>query len=66
MINRDNVRVRSLPQKEDTKNVITKLNKNTYIEKIGSDNGWIKVRFELDDGIEKEGWIFRTMLTKID
>jgi predicted transcriptional regulator len=64
--NRDNVRVRLSPNKEDNTNVITKLNKNTYIEKLNSENGWAKIRFELDDGIEKEGWIYRTMLTKMD
>lgn len=65
-VNRDNVRVRLLPNKEDNTNIITKLNKNTYIEKLDSENGWAKVRFEFDDGIEKEGWIYRTMITKMD
>ncbi len=65
-INRNNVRVRLTPSIENSKNIITKLNKNTFIEKTDSKNGWIKVRFELEDGIEKEGWIFRTMLTKMD
>lgn len=64
--NRDNVRVRLSPEKNNNTNIITKLSKNTYLEKIDSENGWIKVRFELDDGIEKEGWIFRTMLTRRD
>ena len=65
-VNRDNVRVRMSPQKDNSNNIITKLSKNTYIERIGSDNGWVKVRFELEDGVEKEGWIFRTMITKMD
>jgi len=65
-VNRDNVRVRLSPNKEDNTNIITKLNKNTYIEKLDSENGWAKVRFEFDDGIEKEGWIYRTMITKMD
>lgn len=65
-INRDNVRVRLSPNKEDNTNIITQLNKNTYIEKLDSENGWAKVRFEFDDGIEKEGWIYRTMITKMD
>lgn len=65
-VNRDNVRVRLSPEKNNNTNIITKLNKNIYLEKLDSENGWIKVRFELDDGIEKEGWIFRTMITKMD
>jgi hypothetical protein len=63
---RENVRVRLSPTTIDNSNIITKLHKNTYIEKLDSKDGWTKVRFELDDGIEKEGWIYRTMLTKMD
>jgi len=65
-VNRDNVRVRLSPNIENNKNVITKLSKNTYIEKLDSKDGWTKVRFEFSDGIEKEGWVYRTMLTKMD
>ena len=65
-VNRENVRVRLSPTTIDNSNIITKLHKNTYIEKLDSQDGWTKVRFELDDGIEKEGWIYRTMLTKMD
>jgi hypothetical protein len=64
--NRDNVRIRLTPTNKDNSNIITKLNKNTYVEKIGSNNGWINIKFELSDGIEKDGWIYRTMLTKIE
>ncbi len=64
--NRNNVRVRSTPTKENNSNIITKLHKNTYVEKIGYSDGWVNIKFELEDGIEKEGWIYRTMLTKIE
>jgi len=65
--NRKSVIVRLNPTKEKNTNIITKLTKNTYIEKISStDNGWIKVRFELEEGIEKEGYIYRTLITKMD
>jgi hypothetical protein len=65
-VNRNNVYIRSTPFKEKN-NILIKLNKNTYIEKIESnDNGWIKIQFELEDGVEEEGWIYRTMITKID
>ncbi len=64
--NRDNVRIRLTPTNKDNSNIITKLNKNTYVEKIGSSNGWVNIKFELSDGIEQDGWIYRTMLTKIE
>ena len=64
--NCNNLRVRSTPTTETDNNIITKLNKNVYVEKIGSENKWVQVRFELSDGIEKEGWIYRTKLTKIE
>ena len=64
--NRDNVRVRLTPTKESTSNIITKLSKNTYVEKIGTSNGWINIKFELSDGVETDGWIYRSMLTKIE
>jgi len=64
-VNRENVRVRLSPTTKDNSNVIAKLHKNTYIERLDSKDGWTKVRFELEDGIEKGGWIYRTMLTKM-
>jgi hypothetical protein len=64
--NRDNVRVRLTPTNENNTNIITKLSRNTYVEKIGSNKGWVNIRFELSSGIEKDGWIYRTMLTKIE
>lgn len=66
-VNRDNVRVRTTPSTQDKDNVITTLNRNVCIEKIDSDDkGWIKIRFELSDGRLEEGWIYKTMLSKIE
>lgn len=64
-INRDNVRIRETPSKED-KNVIYKLNKNISVIKVDSQNGWVKVRFEMEEGVEKEGWVYGNMLSEIE
>lgn len=65
-INRDNVSVRTLPSSSN-ENVIATLKHNIYVEKIDSnDNGWIKIRFEMEDEKIEEGWIYRTMLSKIE
>jgi len=64
--NCNNLRIRSTPTSEDNTNIITKINKNVYVEKIGSKDKWVNVRFEYSDGVEKEGWIYRTKLTKIE
>lgn len=65
-INRDNVSVRTLPS-SNNENVIATLKHNIYVEKIDSnDNGWIKIRFEMEDEKIEEGWIYKTMLSKIE
>jgi len=59
--------VRSSPTTENKSNIIKELGKNVYVKKIGTnDKGWVNVRFELKDGVQEEGWIYRTKLTKID
>lgn len=65
-INRDKVRVRSEPSKDDPKTIIVKLNKNVFVEKIGSYKNWIKIEFENDNGEEIEGWVRNDMVTKIE
>lgn len=66
IINKNNVRIRSTPNNDNNKNIITKLNKNIYVEKLDLQNGWVKVLFELDEGKQQEGWVYRTLLTKQD
>lgn len=66
-VNRENVRVRTTPSTVAKDNIITTLHLNIYVEKIDSDkSGWIKIRFEMSDGKIEEGWIYRTMLSKIE
>lgn len=65
-INRNNVRVRTEPSTDNTSNIIVKLNKNVFVEKIDSHKNWLKIEFEDDNGEEKQGWIRRDMLTKIE
>lgn len=65
-INRNNVRVRTEPSTDSTSNILIKLNKNVYVEKIDSHKNWLKVEFENDNGEEIQGWIRRDMLTKIE
>lgn len=65
-INRDKVRVRSEPSTDDPKTIIVKLNKNVFVEKIGSYKNWIKIEFENDNGEEIEGWVKNDMVTKIE
>ncbi|MDK2065434.1 SH3 domain-containing protein [Aliarcobacter butzleri] len=65
-INRNNVRVRTEPSTDNNSTIIMKLNKNILVEKIDSHKNWLKVEFEDDDGEDKQGWIRRDMLTKIE
>ncbi|WP_225351776.1 SH3 domain-containing protein, partial [Arcobacter porcinus] len=65
-VNRDNVRIRETPTTETNKNIIKKLNRNEYVIKIDNKNGWIKVKYNSEDGKELEGWIYQTMLSKIN
>ncbi|UYF42700.1 SH3 domain-containing protein [Aliarcobacter cryaerophilus] len=65
-INRNNVRIRTEPSTDINSNIIIKLNKNVFVEKIDSYKNWFKVEFEDDNGEEKQGWIRRDMLTKIE
>lgn len=65
-VNRDNVRIRETPTAETNKNIIKKLNRNEYVIKIDNKDGWIKVKYNSEDGKELEGWIYKTMLSKID
>lgn len=66
-VNRENVRVRTTPSTVEKDNIITILHRNIYVEKIDFDeSGWIKIRFEMSDGKIEEGWIYRTMLSKIE
>lgn len=64
-INRDNVRIRETPDVKNDKNIMCKLNKNISVIKIDSENGWVKVRFEQSEGVEKEGWVYNNMLSKV-
>lgn len=65
-VNRENVRIRTTPTTKTKDNIIKKLHKNEYVEEIENKNGWVKVTYPLEDGKEIEGWVYRTMLTKID
>jgi len=65
-VNGKNVRVRLTPTTISKQNIIKKLDNNIYVKKIVEKNGWIKVLFELKDGIYKKGWINRKLLTKVD
>ena len=66
VVNRDNVRIRETPTTETNKNIIKKLTRNEYVIKIDNKDGWVKVKYNLEDGKEIEGWIYKTMLSKID
>ncbi len=65
-INRNNVRIRETPDIKNDKNIMCKLNKNISVIKIDSENGWVKVRFEQGEGVEKEGWVYSNMLSKVE
>ena len=65
-INRNDVRVRTEPSTDNTSNIIVKLNKNVFVEKISSHKNWVEVEFEDDKGEEKQGWVRQDMLTKIE
>lgn len=65
-INRNNVRIRETPDIKNDKNIMCKLNKNISVIKIDSENGWVKVRFEQEEGVEKEGWVYNNMLSKVE
>jgi hypothetical protein len=65
-INRDNVRIRETPSNENDKNIIYKLGNNISVVKVDSKNGWVKVRFELEDGVQKEGWVYGNMVSKVE
>lgn len=65
-VNRENVRIRTTPTTKTKDNIIKKLHKNEYVEEIENKNGWVKVIYSLEDGEEIEGWVYRTMLTKVD
>ncbi|WP_375723607.1 SH3 domain-containing protein [Arcobacter sp. KX21116] len=65
-INRNKVRVRTEPSTQNPESIITKLNKNVFVEKIDSHKNWLKVEFENNIGEEIEGWVRRDMLTKIE
>ena len=65
-INRNKVRVRTEPSTQNPESIITKLNKNVFVEKIDSHKNWLKIEFEDKNGDEIEGWVRRDMLTKIE
>lgn len=65
-INRDNVRIRQTPNKDNNKNIICKLNKNISVIKVDSENGWAKIRFEQEDGVQKEGWVYGNMISEAE
>lgn len=64
-INRNKVRVRTEPSTNGDSIIIIKLNKNVFVERIGSHKNWLKIEFEDDNGEEKQGWVRQDMLTKI-
>ncbi|NUW29569.1 SH3 domain-containing protein [Aliarcobacter butzleri] len=65
-INRNKVRVRTEPSTDNNSIIIIKLNKNVFVEKVDSHKNWLKIEFEDDNGEEKQGWVRRDMLTKIE
>jgi hypothetical protein len=65
-VNKNNVRVRTSPDKSQNDNILLKLNKDTYVEKVDEDGAWVKIEFESDNGLQKEGWVYRTLISKID
>lgn len=66
-INKENTSIKATPSRVAKDNVITTLSRNIYVEKIDSgDNGWVKIRFEMSDGKIEEGWVYKTMLSKIE
>lgn len=65
-VNRDNVKIRETPTSETDKNIMKELNRNEYVIKIDSKGNWVKVKYNLEDGKEIEGWIYNTKLSKID
>lgn len=66
MVNRENVRLRTSPISTSNDNIVKKLHRNEYVVKIDEENGWIKVNYDLEDGQQIEGWIYRTLLSKVE
>ncbi len=65
VINRNNVLVKSEPSKENSE-LIIKLNRNHYVEKIDSNKNSIKIEFENENGELLEGWVKNDTLRKIE
>ena len=66
LINRNKVRIRTEPSTKSPVTIISKLNKNHYVERIDSYKNWVKVEFESEEGDLNEGWVRRDMLMKLE
>ncbi len=65
VINRNNVLVKSEPSKENSE-LIIKLNRNHYVEKIDRNKNSIKIEFENENGELLQGWVKNDTLRKIE